>query len=61
MTHGDKIRSMTDYDLADFLCAIVSCCGNGACGEFCPLWKCCNDQESDNIENWLKQEVESDG
>lgn len=52
-TNGDKIRSMSDYDLAEFLCAIMNCCGNDACGTFCPMWKCCNDGP-DNVEDWLK-------
>lgn len=58
--NADRIRGMTDEELADFLTAIMDCCGNGACGTFCPMWKCCYDQPSDNVEGWLKSPVEVD-
>lgn len=61
MTNADKIRQMSDEELADFLTAIMDCCGSGACGTYCPMWNCCNDQPSDNVEDWLKQEVSDDG
>lgn len=59
-TNGDVIRGMTDYDLAEFLCAIMDCCGNDACGTFCPMWKCCNDGP-DNVEDWLKLPADKEG
>lgn len=53
LSNGDKIRSMSDYDLAEFLYAIMDCCWNDACGTFSPMWKCCNDGP-DNVGDWLK-------
>ena len=63
MTNGDKIRSMSDYDLADWIAEILTY--HGAFSSYqdwdferkcigCPLEKCCNDQPTDNIEGWLK-------
>ena len=60
-TNADRIRSMTDYDLADWICKIITYCGNHDCNPDCPLFKCCHDQPSDNIEDWLKSQVEVEG
>lgn len=66
-TNADRIRSMSDYDLADWIANILTCHGAmSSSKEFdfdrycidCPLNKCCNDQPSDNIEDWLKSPVE---
>ena len=61
ITNGDKIRSMSDYDLADWIAEILTYHGGlythrdrFECDQECPLYKCCNDQPSDNIEDWLK-------
>lgn len=63
LTNADRIRAMTDYDLADWIANILMCHGAFARSEDfdfdrycadCPLDKCCNDQSSDNIEGWLK-------
>lgn len=59
-TNADRIRAMSDYDLADFLTAIMDCCGNDLCGKFCPMWACCNNGP-DNVEDWLKSPVEKEG
>ena len=59
LTNADRIRSMSDEDLADFLCQIVDNCDAGehnGCSKNCPLYECCCDQPSDNIEDWLKAE-----
>ena len=39
MTIGDKIRSMTDAELAGFIDRVTSTCfeNRNACGEECPL------------------------
>ena len=64
MTHGDEIRSLSDYNLADWIAQILCYCvnqiPNKPCPHECPLYKCCNDQPSDNIEDWLKSPVEVD-
>lgn len=56
MTNGDRVRAMTDYELADFLNRVKRPCDNcqlavfeGACTE-----TLCDDA----MENWLKQPVE---
>lgn len=61
VTNGDKIRSMSDYDLADWIAEILTYHGalytqrdRFECDQECPLYKCCNDQPTDNIEGWLK-------
>ena len=69
-TNGDFIRSMSDYDLADWIAQILMYHGSfsrrpltiddNECPHECPLYKCCNDQPSDNIEDWLKSPVEVD-
>ncbi len=59
ITNGDVIRSKSDYDLADWIAKILDHCENKMpdelCRQSCPLYKCCNDQPSDNIEDWLKR------
>lgn len=70
MTHGDEIRSLSDYDLADWIAKIIGYHGllsrrrltvdDCECSHDCPLYKCCNNQPSDNIEDWLKAPVEVD-
>lgn len=64
MTNADRIRAMSDAQLAEFLALVMDKCWNagwrGECDEDCPLYECCNDQSSDNVEEWLKQEVQDD-
>ena len=59
-TNADRIRSMSDYDMADWIADILNHCDNKApedeCLESCPLYACCN-LPFDNIENWLKSPV----
>lgn len=62
LSNGDKIRTKNNYNLADWLTQIIDCCWNagrwGECDEDCPMYNCCNNQSSDNIEDWLKQEAQ---
>lgn len=64
ITHIDRIRAMSAANLAEFLAQIMDNCWNagrcGECDEECPMYECCNDQSSDNVEEWLKQEVQDD-
>ena len=60
LTHYDRLRAMSVEELADWLAEVLFHCSNTICDERCPMYKCCCDQPSDNIEDWLKQEV-SDG
>jgi uncharacterized cysteine cluster protein YcgN (CxxCxxCC family) len=59
MTNADKIRQMTDEELAEYLCDRTSECYHcEGCG------KCHYDKEKEMMTgmiDWLKQEVESDG
>jgi hypothetical protein len=55
MTKADKIRSMTDEQLADFIKSIIDCW-------YCPTYQECiyNVKSCDNaLLAWLKQEAES--
>lgn len=59
-TNGDVIRSMNNYDLADWIAKILIYHEKVSLNEYhvdcdkrCPLYKCCNDQPTDNIEGWL--------
>lgn len=68
MTNGDVIRSMSDYDLADWIAKVLTYHGSVVADEYhvdcntdCPLYKCCNDQPTDNIEGWLKSPMEVSG
>ena len=59
MNRGDKFRAMSNYELADFFAQLMDCCFNsgrvGECDEDCPMYDCCNNQDSDNIEDWLDE------
>lgn len=63
LSNADKIRTKNDYDLAVWLSQIMDCCWNsgrsGECDEDCPMYNCCNNQSSDNILEWLKQEAQN--
>ena len=56
MTNGERLRQMTDEELAMWLC------GNLVCTE-CPVFHKCNDFRSSEfsieaLKKWLKQESE---
>jgi hypothetical protein len=59
MTNGDKLRSMTDEELSEFLWQISrSCIHEDGC-RTCPIYPGC----AANVcwqEKWLKQEVSED-
>ena len=58
MTNADRIRQMTDEELADFFCRISQCCGNDAC-MLCPIFEGCA-QNVMFVERWLRKEVSKD-
>lgn len=64
-TNADRIRAMSDEALAGWIAKILDHCENKMpdelCRMSCPLYKCCNDQPSDNIEDWLKSPAEGEG
>lgn len=51
MTNGDKIRQMSDEELAEVIC----------CQNYKHKDDCFNTPCSECIKEWLKQEVESNG
>ena len=57
-SNADRIRQMTDEELAEFFCRISECCGNDAC-MLCPIFEGCA-QNVMCVERWLKQEVKDD-
>ena len=54
MINADKIRSMTDKELADWIAEIIDCW-------HCPVYdKCCQPKKCNEIiKDWLQQEAES--
>ena len=58
LTNADRIRQMTDEELADFFCRISECCGNDAC-LLCPIFDGCA-QNVMCVERWLRKEVSED-
>lgn len=61
-SNADRIRAMSDEELAEWIADILNHCENKKpaelCRMSCPLYKCCNYQPSDNIEDWLKAPME---
>lgn len=57
MTNADRIRAMSDAQLAEFLARVTDKCWRagqrGECDKDCPMYECCNEQVHDNIEEWL--------
>ena len=54
MTNGDKIKQMTDEELAKFICHNVEECEGCVGHEFCEF----NGGDANGIIKWLKQEFE---
>lgn len=58
-TNYDLIVSKTPAELACWISEILMYCtnmvqmGKTVCSMNCPLYQCCNDQPTDNIEEWL--------
>lgn len=61
MTNGDRIRQMTDEELADFLDTITDCCHGVILSncDRCPM-KYADEAPFCRIDEWLKQEVKDD-
>ena len=59
LTNADRIRNMTDEELAKFLNAIVQNCREESCNDGCPMADCCA-YDWDWQEKWLKQEAKDD-
>ena len=53
MTNGDRVRAMTDEELAKWLCKI-----HGTCAEWCANAKDCDGDNCDSaLLDWLKEEI----
>ncbi len=57
MTNGERIRSMTDEELAEFFPTTGIECGNCLPYDFCGIEDGCCEKA---WERWLKSEVEND-
>lgn len=60
ITNGDKIRSMTDEELSDFINVVTDCCSDGDICEKCPLYSVGSHCNIFTVEKWLKQEAKDD-
>ena len=58
-TNADRIRQMTDEELAEFLNEIIWRCRTESCVSTCPLFGCCFNEVERQVA-WLKQEVSED-
>lgn len=69
-SNHDVITNMNPYDMADWICKILMCHADlirhitfdmgVECGADCPLYYCCNDQPTDNIEGWLNSPADKE-
>lgn len=59
-TNADRIRSMSDEELADWLERIRLCCSTDLCGRNCPFAEVCysSAEAPKEMLDWLKQEAE---
>jgi len=59
ITNADRIRGMTDEELAEWLERIRLCCSTDLCGKNCPFSEVCYSSAEAPKEtlDWLKQEV----
>ena len=59
-SNADKIRAMSDGELAGWLERIRLCCSTDLCGRICPLAEVCYSSAEGPKEtlDWLRQEVE---
>lgn len=53
MTNGEKLRSMSDEDLAEILCGLIDAdfCDECPAYDFCQVW-------NTGFKTWLKEEAE---
>ena len=60
ITNADRIRNMTDEELAKWIERIRILCADDACGNACPLIDICYSKAVEPTEtlDWLKQKTE---
>lgn len=56
MTNADRIRAMTDEELAEWLCSNCDDCNDCVAFELCNAF----DGKSNGLKKWLKQPVKED-
>ena len=63
ITNADRIRAMTDEELAEWIERIRMYCANDLCGRGCPLEEVCYSKADTPLEtlDWLKQEATNAG
>lgn len=61
ITNADRIRSMSDEELAEWIERIRMWCANDGCGKTCPLKDICYSKADTPLEtlDWLKQEADT--
>ena len=57
-TNGDRIRAMTNAELAKFLGDIADCCSINFCKD-CPMYGACVDVPI-SMQKWLNMEVQNE-
>lgn len=60
ISNADRIRQMTDDELADFINDVTDCCSDGYICEKCPLNSVGSHCNIYTFKKWLKQEVSED-
>lgn len=58
VTNADRIRAMSDEELAEFLDTATTCCADGDSCDKCPLRTINPQCNVITFEKWLKQECE---
>ena len=53
LTNADRIRNMSDEELAEYICSISKCAP-----EYCPAYNVCMRTEHGTIKKWLQSESE---
>lgn len=59
LTNADRIRAMTDEELAEWLAAIIDHAETDYCGKSCPLYSYCIESNGGMLD-WLKSPWEEE-
>ena len=60
ITNADRIRAMSDEELAEWVERIRVLCANEYCGKACPLFEICmsSAEKPTEVLDWLRQEAQ---
>ena len=58
MTNGERIRQMTDEELAEWLDTVIGSCNLNDC-KYCPMYGACTDVPISML-RWLRKEADKD-